>query len=335
MDTEQENMQLLGLFGIYNESYKIIFSWSKIFSQITLTLILPLSFIFFIHIQLSEVIFGMILDDSKNFTQTPRDTPQYQKLIQTISSDWAIFFVFKLFYFIFVLIFSLLSTSAVVYTVASVYTGKEITFNKVISVVPKVWKRLMITFLCTIAAFLFYNFMVALVVVIWALTIQEKSGGVAIFVVIMILYLAGFVYLTVVWLSASVVTVLEDSYGFEAMMKSKALIKGNMGLSIIIVLKLYALFFLIHLVFMIVVVNGGKFFNLGTVDRTVGGILCLLLLSHLFRLKLVIQTVLYFVCKSYHHEIIDKSILSDHLEVYQREYNEPLKAKDVQLDYHV
>ena len=82
-----------------------------------------------------------------------------------------------------------------------------------------------------------------------------------------------------------------------------------------------------------VVVNGWKVFGLGSVDRTVFGIVCFLLLSHLFLLMLVIQTVMYFVCKSYHREIVDKSALSYHLEVY--ECYEPLKAKDVQLDYHV
>ncbi|KAK4387356.1 hypothetical protein Sango_2342200 [Sesamum angolense] len=41
-------------------------------------------------------------------------------------------------------------------------------------------------------------------------------------------------------------------------------------------------------------------------------------------------TVIYFVCKSYHHENIDKSALSDHLEVYVGDYV-PLKGKDIQL----
>jgi hypothetical protein len=51
MEREQEEMQFLGVFGIYKEAYKIIFSWRKIFSQITLALILPLSFILLAHVQ--------------------------------------------------------------------------------------------------------------------------------------------------------------------------------------------------------------------------------------------------------------------------------------------
>ena len=334
MDTiEQENMQFLGFLGIYKESYKLIFSWRKIFTQITFTLILPLSFIFLIHIQVSDLLFGKITHDAKDLTETLPGTPQHQKLLDTFSSDWATFFLFKLLYFVSLLIFSLLSTSAIVYTVASFYTGKEVTFKKVLSVVPKLWKRLMVTFLCTVVAFFVYNVMAVLVLGIWALTIGVRNGGGAILSVLAILYLVGSVYLTVVWLLASVVTVLEDSYGYEAMMKSKELIKGKMGLSVMIVLKLNFLFFLTQFLFSMVVVNGWKVFGLGSVDRTVFGSVCFLLLSHLFLLMLVIQTVMYFVCKSYHREIVDKSALSYHLEVY--ECYEPLKAKDVQLDYHV
>lgn len=115
------------------------------------------------------------------------------------------------------------------------------------------------------------------------------------------------------------------------MMKSNELIKGKMGLSILIFLKLNLSFFGIQFLFTKVVVQVWRH----SMDRITFGILCFLLLSHLFLFGLVIQTVLYFVCKSYHHQSIDKSALADHLEVYRGEY-EPLKSKDVQLEqYHV
>lgn len=203
------------------------------------------------------------------------------------------------------------------------------------SVVPKVWKRLVVTFLCTLVGIFVYNFVAVVVIIIWALTIGGRNGGLAIFVVIGILYLVGLLYLTMVWQLANVVTVLEDLYGFEAMMKSKELIKRKMGLSIIITLKLNVSYFVIQFLFMMVV-NGWKLFELGSVNRIAYGIICFFLLSHLFLLMLVLQTVLYFVCKSHHHQNIDKSGLSDRLEVYhgQEEYK-PLKTKYIQLDYHV
>ncbi|WVZ18070.1 hypothetical protein V8G54_005392 [Vigna mungo] len=314
MDREQEEMQFLGFSGVYRESYKIIFAWRKIFSKITLTLILPLSFIFLVHIEVSNILFGKIIKNSQQMMETPQ--------------EWTTFILFKLIYFTFLLIFSLLSTSAVVYTIASIYTAREVTFSKVMTVVPKVWKRLMVTFLCTFAAFFVYNVMAVLVLIIWALTTGGRSGGVGLFVVLAIFYFAGFVYLTVVWNLASVVTVLEDSCGIGAMLKSNALIRGKMGLSVVIFLKLLVSFGLIQFLFKKTVVHGWR---LGSVDRTLYGIVCLVLFSQLYLFQLVIQTVLYFVCKSYHHQNIDKSALSDHLEVYHGEY-EPLKAKDVQME---
>ncbi|KAF7829770.1 putative transmembrane protein [Senna tora] len=330
MDREQEEMQFLGLFGVYKESLKMISSWRKMFTQITLTLILPLSFIFLFHIEVSNLLFRKIRHNTEEMNEFQPDSPQHQKLSDLLSSEWTVFFLFKLFYFTLLLIFSLLSTSAVVYTIASIYTARDVTFTKVMSVVPKVWKRLLVTFLCTFAAFLAYNLMAILLIILWALTLGPTNGGIAFLVIILIFYYAGFVYLTVVWHLASVVTVLEDSYGFKAMMKSKELIKGKMWVAILIFLMLNVSYVLIQVLFKKVVVRGWR---LSSFDRTAYGIVCFLLLSFLLLFWLVVQTVLYFVCKSYHHENIDKSALSDHLEVYLGEY-EPLKPKDVQLEQY-
>ncbi|KAK7311484.1 hypothetical protein RJT34_09667 [Clitoria ternatea] len=332
MDREQEEMQFLGFFGVFKESYKIIFAWSKIFNKITLTLILPLSLIFLVHIEVSNILFAKIMHNTQQIIDTPQDTPQYQKLSDIISSEWATFLLFKLLYFTLLLIFSLLSTSAVVYTVASIYTSRDISFSKVIIVVPKVWKRLMVTFVCTFIAFFAYNVMALLVFIIWALTVGGRSGSAAVLLLLAVLYFAGFVYLTVVWQMASVVTVLEESCGVPAMVKSNELIKGKMGLCVLVFLTLVVSFGLVQFLFRKTVVKG---WSLGFVDRGIYGTLALVLFSQLYLFQLVIQTVLYFVCKSFHHQNIDKSALSDHLEVYHGEY-EPLKSKDVQLEqYHV
>ncbi|XP_074374284.1 uncharacterized protein LOC141714679 [Apium graveolens] len=136
--------------------------------------------------------------------------------------------------------------------------------------------------------------------------------------------------MTMVWQLASVVTVLEDSYGFKAMVKSNSLIKGNMWVSLIIFFKLNFALVGIQIVFQLFVVHG---YSVDTWKKIVLGILCFLLLVVLILFWLVAQTIIYFVCKSYHHENIDKSSLSDHLEVYLGEY-EPLKSKDVQLEHY-
>ncbi|KAK9292094.1 hypothetical protein L1049_020050 [Liquidambar formosana] len=330
MDREQEEIQFLGLFGIFKESFNIIFSWRKIFTQITLALILPLSFIFLAHIEFSELLFYKILHDEHMLHHTREGTPRYSKLSDVISSDWITFWLFKAAYLLFVLILSLLSTSAVVYTVACIYTAKEITFKKVMSVVPKVWKRLMVTFIWNFVIVFAYNIIAIIVIIVWSLLATNEAIAITTFVLLFIIYMMGLVYISIVWHLASVVTVLEDSCGIKAMVKSKALIKGKMGVAVVIFLLLMLCSIGIQVVFQLFVVFG---LAPSTGMRIFYGIGCLLLLIGLILFGLTIQTVVYFVCKSYHHENIDKSSLADHLEVYLGDYV-PLKAKDVQLEHY-
>ncbi|KAL3840062.1 hypothetical protein ACJIZ3_024653 [Penstemon smallii] len=241
--------------------------------------------------------------------------------------------LFKAIYFIFLLTFSLLSTSAIVYTIACIYTSRQITFKRVMSVVPKVWKRLLITFLCILLTFFAYNMVFALTIFLWIkINFETSIFGPLVFWIILILYAIGFVYMTLIWHLASVVSVLEDSCGFKAMIKSKNLIKGKLVVAIVIFFKLNIGLLIINMVFRAYVVYGWR---VGTLQMIGFGVLCLLLLFKLILFALVVQTVIYFVCKSYHHENIDKSELSDHLEVYLGDYV-PLKEKDVQMEeYHV
>ncbi|KAB1210558.1 hypothetical protein CJ030_MR6G010854 [Morella rubra] len=327
MDREPE-LQFLGFFGIFKESFKILFSWRKIFSQITLTIILPLSFIFLAHIQISQLLFFRILDNEITLDDTDKNTSYYAKLSHDISSEWTAFWLFKAAYFTFVLILSLLATSAVVYTIACIYTAKEITFKKVMSVVPRVWKRLILTFLWNFAVVLVYNVVAGAVIFLWARFIGTNTFGIILIAVLLTLYLVGIVYISVVWHLASVVSVLEDACGIKAMIKSKGLIEGKLGVAVSFFILLSVSFIGIGFVFGIFVVPAW-IPNLGI--RVVVGILCCLLLFKLILFGLVVQTVIYFVCKSYHHERIDKPSLADHLELYLGKYV-PLKwAKDVQL----
>ncbi|KAB2603649.1 hypothetical protein D8674_004654 [Pyrus ussuriensis x Pyrus communis] len=336
MDREQDELQFLGVFGIYKEAYKIVFSRRKIFSQITLALILPLSFLFLLHIELSNILLSKIFHNEIVLDGTSTNNPKYEKVSDAISSEWTTYWLFKAAYFTFLLIFSLLSTSAVVYTIACIYTEREITFKKVMSVVPKVWKRVMVTFLCIFMAIFCYNIVAFLILIIWiliwvltALSMAKGDAIEKIGVFLLIVYFIGFVYLTLIWQLASVVSVLEEARGIKAMAKSKALLKGNMWVATIIYFKLNVLAALLQFGFQQLVVSGRSF---GVAERVAYGVISFLLLSKLVLFGLVIQTVLYFVCKSYHHEKIDKSALSDHLEVCLLGNYVPLSSKNVQLE---
>ncbi|KAI3820399.1 hypothetical protein L1987_07945 [Smallanthus sonchifolius] len=333
MDREQEQMQFLGRFGIFKESFKIIISCRKIFTQITLTLILPLTFIFLAHLEISNSLFPDTEDSNFEKDIIRPVTKIYINLSNTLSSKFITFWLFTVAYFTILFILSLLSTAAVVYTIASVYTGRELTFKKVMSVVPKVGKRLMVTFTCVFLAFLVYNLSLVLIIITYVKVLPNSEFVDYLFVVVFITYGMWFIYMTMMWQLASVVSVLESVYGFKAMTKSMNLIKGNREVATYIFFLLNISFALIQFSFESWVVEG-RF--LEAWKRVGLGVLCFILLLTLFLFGLVIQTILYLVCKSYHHENIDKGDLSNHLESYLGDYQRINGKQAVQLEqYHV
>lgn len=332
MDREQEEIQFMGFFGIFKESFNIVASWRKIFSQIAIALIIPLSFIYLAHIQISELLFADIMHDEYILDRTPVGTSSYNKISSILSSEWTAFILFKIGYVIFFIILALLSTSAVVYTIACIYTAKEISFRKVMSVVPKVWKRLMVTFIWNFIILFAYNFIAFLILIVGLVLLgSSKNAMLTYALLLLIVYLIGSVYISLIWHLATVISVLEESYGLKAMAKSQALIKGKMGVSFCVFLVLGLCILGIQMFFKnrLVIRKG----DIGLVNRIGYGVLCVFLLSIFLLLGLIMQTIIYFICKSYHHENIDKSTLADHLGGYLGEYV-PLKTKDVQLEQY-
>ncbi|KAE7998319.1 hypothetical protein FH972_002877 [Carpinus fangiana] len=85
-----------------------------------------------------EHLFSNIIHNKIALDETPQGTSKYNKLSDILTHEVITFFLFKAACFTFLLILSLLSTFAVVYTIACIYTNQEVTFNKVMSVIPKV-----------------------------------------------------------------------------------------------------------------------------------------------------------------------------------------------------
>lgn len=142
-------------------------------------------------------------------------------------------------------------------------------------------------------------------------------------VVVFVLFLVVHVYISALWHLASVVSVLEPVYGFAAMKKSYELLKGRTRIAFGLVFGYLAICGVINALFGSIVVHGGD--SYGVLPRIlVGGFLVgVLVIVNL--VGLLVQSVFYYVCKSYHHQGIDKSALYDHLGGYLGEYV-PLKS---------
>ncbi|XP_062192414.1 uncharacterized protein LOC133895905 [Phragmites australis] len=333
MEFEPEELQFLGVAGIYRASAQILRgSHRPLFARIAAAFVLPLSALFLLHIAISHALFTHIDSDDTALDSTVSPA-QRDRLLSRLASDWAALLLFKAAYFLALLLLSLLSTAAAVFSVASVYSAKydALSFPRVLSVVPRVWRRLAATFLAAFALLFAYH--VAFLLLFLALLIAADNGsGIAglLAFLLLVAYLAGLVYLSVVWHLASVVSVLEDYKGFHAMRKSKDLIRGKLWTAAAIFATLNLVFAVVEVAFRAWVVRGATH-GVGAGGRLFLGLLMLAALCAVVMLALVTQTVVYLVCKSYHHESIDKANISDHLEVYLGDYV-PLKASDVQME---
>jgi len=333
MDREPEDLQFLGVAGIVGEALKILRSCAKLLGALTLTLILPLCFAILGH----HLVFKYLLYKirwNEMFYQIEAGSPAGERTMRELTREWTELFVFIAAYAVFVLAFSLLSTAAVVYTVASMYTGKEISYGRVMSIVPRVWKRLMVTFLWFfIVIFAYYAVFVSIFfLLILTMEMNERNSLFIILGLILItaLFICGYVYISMVWHLACVISVLEDKYGLGAMRKSRNLILGNRITALVLEI-LYLIFGgIIGWFFGYSVLHGDRH-GVGSAERGAYGTVLVGLLCFVNLMGLLTQSVFYFVCKSYHHESIDKSSLSDHLEVYLGDYV-PLKSSNIQLE---
>ncbi|KDP30542.1 hypothetical protein JCGZ_15251 [Jatropha curcas] len=317
MDLAQEELQFLTLPDILRESISIPKRSPKTFYLITLTLIFPLSFAILAHSLFTHPLLAHLEDHpSADENQTRH--------------EWTLLLIIQFCYVIFLFAFSLLSTAAVVFTVASLYTSKPVSFSSTIAAIPKVFKRLFITFFWVSLLMLLYNsiFLIFLVILIIAIDTQNPILVVFSLIVIFVLFLVVHVFITALWHLASVVSVLEPVYGFAAMKKSYELLKGKTRVAAVLVFGYLAICGVIGGIFGSVVVHGGESYGVFT-RIVVGGFLVgVLVIVNL--VGLLVQSVFYYVCKSYHHQGIDKSALHEHLGGYLGEYV-PLKSS-VQME---
>ncbi|KAL6542659.1 hypothetical protein OROHE_010179 [Orobanche hederae] len=313
MDLSADELQFLSIADILKESISIPKQSPKTFYLITLALIFPLSFAILAHSLFTHPILSQLHSDSISS-----------------SSDWSKLLIVQFFYLIFLFIFSLLSTAAVVFSVASLYTSKPVSFSSTIAAIPSVFKRLVITFLWVSLSMVVYNvvFLGFLVLLIIAMDTQNVFLFLLTLVVVFLMFLGVHVYISALWHLASVLSVVEPVYGFAAMKKSYELLKGKVGMGFVLVFGYLAICGVINLLFGSIVVHGGE--DYGVLMRIMMGGFLVGLLVIVNLVGLLVQSVFYYVCKSYHHQGIDKNALYDHLGGYLGEYV-PLKSS-IQMD---
>lgn len=304
-----EELQNLSVSDILKESISIPKQSPKTFYLITLTLIFPLSFAILAHSLFTHPIISQLQSDSP----------------AAAASDWSRLLIFQFFYLIFLFTFSLLSTAAVVFTVASLYTNKPVSYSSTVAAVPSVFKRLFLTFLWIALLMVGYYIVFLGFLVLLVYSVDTQNVGLFVFSILVVftLFLGVHVYISALWHLASVVSVLEPVYGFTAMKKSYELLRGRTYIGFSIVFGYLTICGVINGIFASIVVHGGDDYGVFTRIMVGGFLVGVLVIVNL--IGLLAQSVFYYVCKSYHHQTIDKSVLYDHLGGYLGEYV-PLKS---------
>lgn len=323
MDREPDEMRNLGVVGICKEAFNILQLHIRLFLSLTLTLVLPLGAVIFCHSLITHPLWKKISHNADELHMELPNSPQAAATQHLLDAELFVLGVVTVLYIIFVLAFSLLSTAAIVYSVASIYTAKGLSYVKVLSVVPKVWKRLFFTFLWAHVIMFLYYFAFFVIIILLISLLGTGITGLIPGVAVVVVFYCFLIYFNLVWHLASVVSVLEDSYGIGALKKSVDLIKGKRWVACSVFL-LYAFCTFLVLSSYNHLVSGHHHMH-SMVGRVLFGLVLLVLWTAVTLIGILVQTVVYFVCKSYHQESIDRYALSEHLDGYLGEYM-PLKG---------
>ncbi|WOK99706.1 hypothetical protein Cni_G08418 [Canna indica] len=320
MDLQLEELQSMSVVDVLRESVAIPRGAPRAFALITLALVFPLSFAVLAHTLFTHPI---LLQLQKT------DAP---------ASEWLLLLLYQFAYLLFLFTFSLLSTAAVVFTVASLYAAKPVSFASSLTAVRPIFPRLFRTFLWVALVMLLYNLAFALSILI--LLLLSPSAGppsplfLFFFALVVFAFLAVHVYISALWHLASVVSVLEPLYGLAAMAKSREILRGRARMAAVLVIVYLGACGFIGALFRAIVVKGPyEEGSLGVTSIPIkvligGALVAVLVVVNL--VGLLVQSVFYYVCKGYHHQQIDKSALYDHLGGYLGEYV-PLKSS-VQME---
>ncbi|KAI3930393.1 hypothetical protein MKW92_045790 [Papaver armeniacum] len=291
--TAAENLKFFNAIQIIKEAVKIpAKSSSLLFLISTITLILPLSSI--------QLLFKI------SFTNFISILYVY---FHGYTSSTSV--IHEFFYVLSLLLLSLLSTSAIVFTVASIYASKSISFIHILFSIPRIFKHLMITFSYTLLLMI-VNFLAGGTFMYALFWLNIITKGAMFWSFIYIYSITSFLVslcVTALWHLASVISVVEPNvYGLASMEKSRQLIRGRTKIALELVSLYVAATWIVENVF-----GYAMQFPVHFMVKLLLGLLCLVMLVAVNLTVLLVQSVFYFACKSHHNQVVDKKVLHDHL----------------------
>ncbi|XP_065851433.1 uncharacterized protein [Euphorbia lathyris] len=295
-----ESLLLMSIAGILRESFKIFTKNGKIFSFIAIITLFINSIQYFSNFYtIKPLIANLIMEGT--VLKTFPENPESPKIISHITKDLKVFIGLELIYFTIDTLLFLFLTSATILAAALIHGGKQndLSFKNLLSKTLKSWFRVLATWFFTFLFCVLFFFVFVILVSVTALIFPNHShlllAAIPLGVSAMILY----IYLSVTWNLAIVISAIEKTKGIEAIRKAGEILKG---------MKLKG--FLMNLLLCVVAVglsSGIQMIDWGKSQSFVvfKGVVVVYVRSLLNMYYFAVFTVIYYMCKKNHGERVD------------------------------
>ncbi|XP_048227602.1 uncharacterized protein LOC125369431 [Ricinus communis] len=296
-----ESMLLLGFIGILREALKIFCKNGRIMASIALFTFLAQSILYLANFfSIMPLIFDLLLQRNLLHIATP-DTPGFTDILNHIRKDIKILFELELVYLILDSIAFLLSSTATVLAAAIIHGGKEdLSFKDLVLRTARTWTRPLVTWLYINLLGLVYLFGFLAILIGMILVIQNPVILAVAAILLGVSAVLHYIYLTVTWNLAIVVSAVEETRGLKAIIKASEIVKA---------MKLQG--FLMNLLFSISSVVLVQGMNVSAkAHESVAVQVCAALIvvncASLLRMYwFVAYTVFYYRCKKTHGERVE------------------------------
>lgn len=287
-----EFCDIFGFLSILKESLQLIPKSGKLFALTSFIYILFSSiFLSILNFELKSLLHDIILKAS--ILSTSIDTFKIMKFFADIKKDFRIILI------IYVAILVVLFLLSFLYTIATIILSNNlnISLKEFVLKISKAFKYAIITILYINMLSIGYFFIVLVLlspILISFSNIFVFSIGIFVGVISFLFFL----YLSVVWILALVISVIEeDCYGINAISKSGRFIKGNRLNGFMINILFSTISSLLYLSYL-------KYNkpNKRLINQTLDSIFLVIISSFFSLLLLVAYTVLYSYCKKNHGE---------------------------------
>ncbi|OMO51022.1 hypothetical protein CCACVL1_30051 [Corchorus capsularis] len=293
---------LLDLLTLLVDTYKIYLKNGRLMALIAALIISLHSMLYLFNIfSLKPLISDLLIKQSFLLLTSP-GTPEFTNVFVGIQSDIKIFAGVEWIFLLLSAIASIFFTVSITHASALIRGGKTTSMKDLVIRTIRSWKRPFVTsFYITLFSlgyiFLSLITLLPLVLILGNQVISSYSG-----ILLSILAMVFYIYLSVVWNLSIIVSILEEKSGIQALGKADGIVKGMKLQGFILSLVLTIL--------SVILFQGFRWIINFNVKRseTVRILMVLLVLNSIWMVRMfghTAYTVLYYKCKKNHGEEVE------------------------------